>query len=248
MMIAAGAVATLCARRPPVRSMFLFGVASLTRSRRHVLVLARYVAMAIAAAILSVIGALLRGTFQVAQPQPYLLAIPLVFIFFAVFGLRGAIAVPTDVDAAWPFRLSTPTVDDVMRASRLIVLTARLWPLDFALRVAAFDLAAGLLVIEVSLLGWSAIPFATPHEPPTETIKSRWMWYLLFLLLFAKAGAALEFRAVQSTILTLSWLAAGFVAIAALRAWRRRKDGRVSPAFDAAPAQIESLNLSGALN
>jgi len=225
-------------------------------------VLARYAAMAIAAAILSIIGALLRGTFQVAQPQPYLLAIPLVFIFFAVFGLRGAIAVPTDVDAAWPFRLSTPTVDDVMRASRLIVLTfgvvpivgfwlllsAPLWPLDFVLRVAVFDLVAGLLVMEVSLLGWSAMPFATPHEPPTETIKSRWMWYLFFLLLFAKGGAALEFRAVQSTILTLSWLTVGCVAIAVLRAWRRRRDGRVSPAFDAAPAQIESLNLSGALH
>jgi hypothetical protein len=262
LMVAAGAVATLCARRPAVRSLFLFGVASLTRNRRHVLTLARYLGMAIAAAILSVIGAVLRRTFQLAEPQPYLLAIPLVFIFFAVFGLRTAIAIPSDVEANWPFRLATPTIDAAMRASRLLIvcigivpivlawtlLTVAVWPAGIALRASALDFAAGLLVMEVSLIGWTRIPFATPHEPAPETLKYRWMWYLLFLLLFAKGGASLEFAAVQSTTATLSSLLVAGIAIAALRAWRRRQGRRLAPTFETATNPIEALNLSEAVN
>jgi hypothetical protein len=262
LMIAAGAVATLCTRRPAVRSLFLFGVASLTRNRRHVLTLARYLGMAIAAGILSVIGAVLRRTFQFAEPQPYLLAIPLVFMFFAVFGLRTAIAIPSDVEANWPFRLATPTIDAAMRASRLLIvcfgivpivlawtlLTVAVWPAGIALRASALDFAAGLLVMEVSLIGWTRIPFATPHEPAPETLKYRWMWYLLFLLLFAKGGASLEFAAVQSTTVTLSSLLVAGIAIVALRTWRRRQGRRLAPTFETAANPIEALNLSEAVN
>jgi hypothetical protein len=262
LMIAAGGVARPFARRPAVRSIFLFGVASLTRNRRHVLVLARYLGMAIAAAILSVIAAVLRRTFQFDEPQPYLLAIPLVFIFFAIFGLRAAIAIPSDVDANWPFRLVTPTVDDAMRATRLLIvwfgilpivlvwtfITLAVWPAGIALRTASLDFAAGLLVMEMSLLGWTRIPFATPYEPAPETLKYRWMWYLFFLLIFAKGGASLEFAAVQSMTATMSCLVVGAIAIGTVRVWRKRQGRRVSPAFDAVPTQIESLNLSEALN
>jgi hypothetical protein len=251
LMILAAAVAAVCTRQPAVRSIFLFGAASLTRNRRHVLILARYLGMAIAAAILSVIGAVLRRTFQFAEPQAYLLAIALVFIFFAVFGLRTAIAIPSDVEANWPFRLATPTVDAAMRASRLLIvwfgivpvvlawtfITLAAWPPGLALRASALDLAAGLLVMEVSLIGWTKIPFATPHEPAPETLKYRWMWYLLFLLIFAKGGASLEFALVQSMTATL-----------AIRTWRRRQGRRLSPTFETTANPIESLNLSEALN
>ena len=262
IMLAARGAATLCTRLPAVRSMFLFGVATLTRSRRHVLILARYVGMAIAAAILSVLAAILRGTFQFAEPQPYLLAIPLVFIFFGIFGLRAAIAIPGDGDANWPFRLSTPTVAAALRSSRLLiawfgilpivltwtVITMTVWPTGIAVRTAALDFVAGLLVMEIALIGWTRIPFATPYEPAPETLKYRWMWYLLFLLVFAKGGASLELSIVLSTRPTLACLAGGAAAIGAIRLWRRRQGRRRTPAFDPVPHPIESLNLSEATN
>ena len=100
--------------------------------------------------------------------------------------------------------------------------------------------------MEVALLGWSTIPLATPHEPAPETLKSRWMWYLLFLLVFAKGGASLQFEAVQSTPLTAGYVAAGAAIVVTIRIWRRRLGTRPSPTFEADPQQIESLNLSEA--
>jgi hypothetical protein len=262
LMPVTAAIARVFARRPAVRGMFLFGAASLTRSRRHMLVLARYFGLAIAAAILSVLAPVLRGTFQVAEPRSYLLAIPLLFIFFAVVGLRGAIALPTDLEANWPFRLATPTADAAVRASRLLIvsfgiaplvaawllLTLTLWPPDMALRIAVLDLAAGLLVMEISLLRWTKIPFATAHEPATDTLKSRWAGYLLFLLIFAKGGAALQFAIVQSTAVTARAAALMTIAIVVVRLARGRHADRVSPAFDPPPDAIQALNLSEAAN
>lgn len=261
-MFVARGVARICTWQPVVRSLFLFGVASLTRSRRHVLILARYVGMAIAAGILSAVGAVLRRTFQFADPQPYLMAVPLVFIFFAVFGLRAAVAIPAEIDANWPFRLAPPTVDAALRATRLLIvscgivpivaawlsITLTVWPADLAVRTAALDVAAGLLVMEISLLGWTRIPFAAAREPATETLKSRWMWYLVFLLIFAKGGAALKFDVAQSTTSTLTSLLVAAIALAGLRVWRHQQRRLRATTVEPVASQIETLDLSEAVN
>jgi hypothetical protein len=74
------------------------------------------------------------------------------------------------------------------------------------------------------------------------------MWYLLFLLIFAKGGASLEFAVVRSTPATIACLVGGAGTIAGIRLWRRRQGRRLRPSFDAVPARIESLNLSEAVN
>jgi hypothetical protein len=71
---------------------------------------------------------------------------------------------------------------------------------------------------------------------------------LLFLLIFAKGGAALQFTIVESTTATLACLLAGAATIGTIRWWRRRQGRRLTPAFDAAANRIESLNLSEAVN
>ena len=129
-----------------------------------------------------------------------------------------------------------------------LIATAVVWPMAIVLRIAALDLVAGLLVTEIALVSWIAIPCATPHEPAPETLKWRWMWYLAFLLLFAKGGASLEFEAVQSPGVTAVYVIAGSSAIAALRVWRGRQGRRLAPTFEATSSPIESLNLSEAVN
>jgi hypothetical protein len=71
--------------------------------------------------------------------------------------------------------------------------------------------------MEVALIGWTRIPFATPYEPAPDTLKYRWMWYLLLLLTFAKGGASLEFTIVQSVPATAAALLGGGTAIALIR-------------------------------
>ena len=261
-MILARAFATLFARRPAVRAMFLFGVASLTRSRRHVLFLASYLGMAIAAAMLGVIGAELRGRLQFAEPRAYLLVLPLVFMFFAVFGLRGALAIPTDIEANWPFRMTPPPVGLSVRATRLLIMTfgivpvvglwlmatLTVWPLQTAVTVAALDLLAGVWLTEIALVGWAKVPFATAHEPAPETLKSRLPWYVFFLMLYSRGGAALELSVIGSTESTLRLLAFGIAGIAIMRVWQARQQRRLQPTFDADTGSMETLNLSGALN
>jgi hypothetical protein len=262
LMILGRAVATVCARPPAVRAMFLFGVASLTRSRRHVLYLASYLGTAIAAAILGLIGAEIRGRLQFDEPRAYLLVLPLVFMFFAVFGLRGALAIPTDVEANWPFRMSPPTVRLSVRATRLLIMTfgivpivgvwlmatLAVWPVAMALKVAALDLIAGLWLTEIALLGWAKVPFATAHEPAPETLKSRLPWYVFFLMLYSRGGASLQLSLVDSTESTIRFLAFGIAGIAIMRVWHVRQQRRLQPTFDADTGGMETLNLSEAVN
>jgi hypothetical protein len=262
LMIVARAVALVFARPPAMRSMFLFGVASLIRSRRHALYLAGYLGMAIAAAILGIIGAELRGRLQFDMPLHYLLVLPLVFMFFAVFGLRGALAIPTDIEANWPFRMSPPTVALSVRATRLLIMvfgiapivgawltaTLSVWPAMTALKIAALDLMAGVFLTEIALLGWAKVPFATAHEPAPETLKSKLPWYIFFLMLFSRGGAALQLDLIGSNEDTIRFLALGAAAIAFMRIWQVRQQRLLQTKFDADTGSLETLNLSEALN
>ena len=75
-------------------------------------------------------------------PRTYTLAIPLVLMFFAVFGLRAGFAIPTELDANWVFRLVQPTVRDSVRASRWLILMLGVVPISIVwLLVDAGDVA-----------------------------------------------------------------------------------------------------------
>ena len=117
-------IALLWVRGPVVRSLFMFGVSSLVRSRRHTIQLATYFGMAIAVGVLKLLPPLLslRGSLVLDAPRAYTIAVPLVLMFFAVFGLRAAFTIPTELDANWVFRLVQPTVRESVRASRWLIM------------------------------------------------------------------------------------------------------------------------------
>jgi hypothetical protein len=183
-------------------------------------------------------------------------------MFFAVFGLRGALAIPTDIDANWPFRMSPPTVPLSVRASRLLIMalgiapivgmwltaTLSVWPALTALKIAALDLIAGVFLTEIALLGWAKVPFATAHEPSPETLKSKLPWYIFFLMLFSRGGATLQLSLIESTDDTVRFLVFGTVAIGLMRFWQVRQQRLLQTNFDAETDSLETLNLSEALN
>jgi hypothetical protein len=253
----------LLLRRAVARSIFLFAVASLTRSRRHLLILATYVGLAIATAGISLVAAQMRGTLSVAEPQPYLLALPLVLLFFLILGLRTAFSVPTDVDANWPFRLAEPKLATVMAATEALLLTVAVvpvcvavliaalsagWPEATAVRLALCDLASGILLIECVLCGWTKVPFTCAHAPTQETLKSRWPVLVIALNLYAFQLANLQQIALQSAWRTATYLlVVGGMAIA-IRIWRTYSMRAATPQFDVPEAAgLQTLGLSGAL-
>ena len=257
-------IASMCVRTAVVRSMFLFGIASLARSRRHTIQIATYLGMAIALAIVKFIPPLLklRGSLVLDEPRTYTLGIPLVLVFFAVFGLRAAFQIPTELDANWVFRLAQPTVRDAVRASRWLILmlgvlpislvwllvTITLWPPETAIGSTLFVLVTGMLLTELALSNWTKIPFASAHEPATDTLKSKAAWYVTALLMYQFIVPELQIRALQSWTTTTTQLAAGAIAIVVLRTWRAHTLRTRTPTFDVNNSETTALNLSEALS
>ena len=251
-------------RGPVVRSLFIFGVASLVRSRRHTIQLATYFGMAIAVGILKILPPLLslRGHLVLDAPRAYTIGLPLVLMFFAVFGLRAAFTIPTELDANWVFRLIQPTVRESVRASRWLIVmlgvapisiawqlfTLTMWPSQTALGAGALVLVTGVLLTELALSNWTKVPFASAHEPATETLKSRAAWYTAALLMYQFILSELQFRALQSWRTTMTHLSVGVVLVIAIRTWRAHTLRSRTPTFDVISSETTTLNLSEALS
>jgi len=246
-----------------VRGMFLFTVASLARSRRHALVIASSVGLAIAVCGLSLLSAAFHARLRFDEPRYYLLAVPLVFIFFAVFGMRAAFTIPTDIEANWPFRLSQPCMRDSVAASRLaivvfgvapiaaawLLVTLVVWPAEAAQATALMSFASGVMLTEIALVTWTKVPFATAHEPATRTLKSRWPWFVIALNLFGYRMADVQVRAMSSNEGVTYYVLAMAAVVIAIRLWNSQARRRQQPTLDAVDEdRFESLNLSEALH
>lgn len=258
------------------RTIFTFAAASLTRSRRHTAMLSTYLGLALATAIVSVlvagarrppsVGAPARIEWGVAlppftEPATYLLALPMIFMFFGVIGLVAAAKVPTDIDANWPFRLFAPSVTCTRNATAVFLLTLGVlpvivlaavaaliyWPVATAARIAFLQLASGGLLVEFVLRGWTRAPFASAHAASANTLKSRWPIVLITLNLFAFTASGLQMQAVDSAMGTIAYLATCAIGVLTLR--RRQRANEHAPLeFDVTPDDsVASLNLSEAL-
>jgi hypothetical protein len=257
-------IALVWVRGPVVRSLFGFGVASLARSRRHTIQLATCFGMAIAVGVLKLLPPLLslRGSLVLDAPRAYTIGLPLVLLFFAVFGLRAAFTIPTELDANWVFRLVQPTVRESVRASRWLIVmlgvmpisivwllfTLAMWPFQTALGSSAMVLATGLLLTELALSNWTKVPFASAHEPATETLKSKAAWYTTALLMYQFILSELQFRALQSWRATLTHVALFTVLVVTIRIWRAHTLRTRTPTFDVVTSEATTLNLSEALS
>ncbi len=259
---AAGAVAYVALRSPASRAIFVFVIASLSRSRRHVLILATYLGFAIAMLLVTVLATIVRHGMSLAHPVTSLVSLPLVVMFFLVLGLRSAFAVPTDVDANWPFRLSDPGARRSTNATRAALLLLGVappllvtlgigpvigWSLDLVTRLVAMQAAAGVLLVECALYGWTKVPFTCVHAADPETVRSGWILGGVLALVFAHAGAALQVAALSSSTGTGRYLLCTCSVAAAVHLARRRADRRLSLQFDDDRAQHDTLNLSEAL-
>jgi len=262
MMPLVRAVMTRAVRAADVRALYLFAIASLVRSRRHGVHLGTYAGLAVAAALVGVATSSIRGSLTLATPQVALLALPLVFMFFAILGLRSACAIPVDLDANWPLRLRQPTAQASLNAMRLVLLTlavlptvalaavasAWLWGARTGGLLAMWDLTAGMLLIELVLGSWNKVPFATTHEPAVDSVRSKWPWLAVALYFYGFHLAIVEVWCLGSpgSPAVLEGVGVGCLVIVLLRTRRRLRDRAVT--FEASPDTFETLKLSPALD
>ena len=247
---------------PATRAIFLFAVASLARSRRHTLILASYFGLGVAMCIASLISWSNRRDLAFSQPEPYLLALPLVMTWFLVFGIRSALAVPTELEANWPFRLSLPRPRTAVNATGLVLfalavvpVTALLllvalpwWPLPIVAAAALLHLVSGALLVECVLHGWLQIPFARAHAPGSKTLRWKWFFFLIGLNLFAFQLSDVQVAALRS-LQGVAWYAGILAAVSlAIHLWRNYDLRWYTLRFDAEEeVAVEALNLSEAL-
>jgi hypothetical protein len=246
----------------PVRALLLFAVASLVRSRRHAMILATYLGLAIAASLLGVATALARDVLTVREPRAYLLAIPLVTMYFAVVGLRAASTVPVDLDANWPLRMRQLDLATPAAAARMFLLflgvlpvtataaaaAAWLWGTQVAVMLVLVQGAAGALLVEIVLSSWTTVPFASAHEPAVTTVRSRWSWHAAAVLVFGYALAGIAAASLSSVIATASLLAALVSCLLGAAVLGRRTRSLRSVTFEPGSDSLATLRLSPALD
>lgn len=248
----------LAVRRPGSRvsGIVVFAAATLSRSRRHALLIASYTGMAIALGSIQLLTAGFEDGVNLTAPRRDLVAVPLVAIFFVVVGLRAALSRPADPLANWIFRLALPSLGDSRQAAMLLVLlmgvapvllvtavtAIALWGVAVAVKVIAFDGAAALLLTQLAFARWTTIPCGSLHAAAIETVKSRGPLLVLFLYLFAFRGADLEMYALMRG--NTMWVIIAFVLSGAL-VIRYQSERTGGPVLDVPSDGLSLLQLSG---
>lgn len=257
----AGRVADrLVVRDPQQRASFYFVWQTLSRSRRHKLFFAAYVAVGCALifeglAVLVASG----GNSWMYRPIPQLLPAPLILSFFILFGLRHVFAVPSELRANWVFQVSDggearrclAGVKKAMIALGVIPLFVLLLPLHVlfwgwrtALLHMLFGLVISLLLVEILLANFEKVPFACSYLAGKANLKVSWPIYLFGFTTYVSVCLALEYWMLQRPV-RFAWLAALVLLVKAALAFYRWRVGReVALVFDEQPEPlVRTLNL-----
>jgi hypothetical protein len=242
------------------RAIFTFTLASLLRSRRHLMTLATYLGLGLALAGTRLLAAKVRGRpLPLDQPFDYMLAIPLVLTFFLVLGVRAAFKVPTDLGANWIFRVAGPR--DAVRhapAARLACfavavapvtaavgfLGSGLWGTTVAAQVALMHAASGALLVALVMSGHRAVPFTRANAISADSLKVAAPLGVIAVHLFAFRLDDLQRWALGSPSGAVwyggAMAAAAGIAVLAGRWWF----GRPVTTFDAPTDGAVTLSLS----
>jgi hypothetical protein len=243
------------------QASFYFISKTLTRSRRHKLFLAAYVAAGCALVFEGLAVLVARGgSSWMYRPTPELLPAPLILAFFTLCGMRHVFAVPAELRANWMFQVSDrgearrclAGVKKAMIVLGVVPLFVLLLPLHLlfwgwqsALLHMLFGTVVSLLLVDVLLANFEKFPFTCSYLPGKANLKVSWPIYLFGFTTYVSACMALEYWMFQRP-LRFFWLAA-LVALVrgAVAFYRWRVVGHeVSLVFDEQPEPlVRTLNL-----
>jgi hypothetical protein len=234
---------------------------TLTRSRRHKLLFAAYVAAGCALVFEGLAVLVARGgNAWMYRPIPALLSAPLILAFFILCGMRHVFAVPAELRANWVFQVSDrgeakrclAGVKKAMIMVGVVPLFALLLPLHvlfWGWRVALLHMLFGAVVawllVEVLLVGFEKFPFTCSYLPGKANLKVSWPLYLFGFTTYVSVFLTLESWMLQRPV-RFVWLAAVVVLVqVALFIYRWRVVGRdVALVFDEQPEPlVRTLNL-----
>lgn len=249
-------------RRPSARARYTFVIRSLTRSRRHLLIIATYLGLGVAVAGTRVLSVSLRSRVSLGQPADYLLVVPLVVTFFLVLGLRAAFAVPTDMPANWAFRLVGPrNLLDGRSAPRLalyaiavlpvgavtLLAATWLWGAATATAITVMHAASGVMLCEVALRGHEAVPFTKARGLSTSSLQVGVAGAIGAVYVFAFRFDDLQLWALGTPLRTAGYVLAALTITVLIAVAGRRRARAEAATFDAPDEHaVTQLKLSEA--
>jgi hypothetical protein len=247
-------------RDPCQRASFYFIWKTLTRSRRHKLLFAAYLAAG-CAIIFEALAVLVArgGNSWMYRPPPELLPAPLVLVFFILFGLRHVFAVPAELRANWVFQVSDHGearrylvgVRKAMIVLGIVPLFAVLLPVHILLwgwRIALFHTLFGVviasLLVDILLVTFEKFPFTCSYLPGKSNLKVSWPLYLFGFTTYVSVCLVLE-SWMLSHPARLLWLIAVVALVhIAIAIYRIRVGQDVALVFDDQPdPTVRTLNL-----
>lgn len=233
-----GGLERLCTKRPVERAVTVFTLQTISRSRHHLVLLATYVGFAAAIAMASLISLFSKdGAGMLNAPTTTVLSVPLVFNFVVLCGVRVLVAIPTEIQANWAFRLHARE-DQIFAASRGVrvalmlaivapialvtaFMGAVLWGTRTGVILGLFTGSAGMVLLDILLVAFRKIPFTCTYYPGRSRARTLGPLYLLAFSMYAYALARLELvlldRPLLVTGLFLALVAAADMALAYLR-------------------------------
>jgi hypothetical protein len=243
------------------QAAFYFIWKTLTRSRRHKLLFAAYVAVGCAVIFEGLAVLVARGgSSWMYHPIPELLPAPLILAFFILCGMRHVFAVPAELRANWVFQVADrgeakrclAGVKKAMIVLGVAPLFALLLPLHVlfwgwrtALLHMLFGAVISWLLVEVLLVSFEKFPFTCSYLPGKANLKVSWPLYLFGFTTYVSVFLTLEYWMLQRPVRFVWLVAVVVLAHAALFIYRWRVVGRdVALVFDEQPEPlVRTLNL-----
>ncbi|MGC2161544.1 MAG: hypothetical protein WA634_06540 [Silvibacterium sp.] len=238
-------------------AIVLFSVRSLARSRHHRVAFAFYLALVVAIALFT-----MKGVLSIAAPRPltaYFLMCTCVMMSLAVLGLRSVFSLPISLNANWVLRITQlrPSEKYIAATRRALVLLAFLpvWlcaallslcfrPLYLSAAHLVVLALVGSILVDLSLIGVSKIPFACSYLPGKSNIQYMFWGFLVLFTTVAMLFANFEQRALHHP-LQYAWMI-GVLGAAALGLWifnRYRAKSAVLYFEELPPEVITTLGL-----
>jgi len=228
-------------RQPVTRAAFFFTLHALTRSGKHRLYVAGYMALGLAWVFVINSSGLERAG---VLPSLNTLAAQLTLLFFGLAGFRAVMDIPAELRSNWVFQATwvgdlRHYLAGVRRAAIIAVvvplllvlfpLHTALWGLRLALEHAAVGAVVAMILLETMMVGYRKLPFTCSYAAK-GSFKFLWPAYLAAFLVSTFGVASLERGALEDsgrTLTLLTWLFVALVILRVLRSWRARQQAEI---------------------
>jgi hypothetical protein len=224
-------------RHPTQRACFGFIGSILTRSPRHQVFLAVYLAIGFSLGLSTLCRVDRTAAFPFQILDDGMLALPLILSFFVISGLRATFNIPHELSANWLFQLTNSgspaeyfaATEKFVRFWGVIpfllfsaILEFSYWTWSEAVFHLFFEGIVSLVLVHVLFSGFRKVPFTCSYFPGKKNLALLGIFYIYGFTAYSSTMVALEHWLMESAFRAVVF-AIGGIALLAVLFQRRHK-------------------------